>query len=401
MDLYRREEKIKRIKLKFREECNRCFTLVEQFERCLRLNNYSTSRIEKYWNHLRAIHGLINRCFETLAKKDIEDFVMKIDSNSRWSEWIKYDYKRIFKFFYRWMVNKTLEGEYPPEVKWIKARIKKSNERTPEQILTKEEIELMASKARNTMERAFVLCLYESACRIGEFLNMKIKDIQFDQYGRFILVSGKTGWRRIRILDYSRDLLRWLDSHPFKHDPESYVWIRPENNQRITPNFTNYLLRKLAKKAGITKNVHAHALRHARATELAKILTEQQLKVYCGWVNDSRMASVYVHLSGKDVDEALLKARGISTEIKEEQKQSTKFCPKCKEPNSYLSHFCRRCGSPLDVKAAFETEKIQELLIEYFKILGEMFPEVKEKFVEVARRKNMVHVFYLINLSEI
>jgi integrase len=35
----------------------------------------------------------------------------------------------------------------------------------------------MASKARNLMERAFVLCLYESACRIGEFLNIRIKDI--------------------------------------------------------------------------------------------------------------------------------------------------------------------------------------------------------------------------------
>lgn len=180
--------------------------------------------------------------------------------------------------------------------------------------------------------------------------------------------------------------------HPFKQSPESFVWIRPENNQRVTPDFANYLLKNLAKKAGILKRVHAHAFRHARATELAKILTEQQLKVYCGWVNDSRMASVYVHLSGRDVDEALLKARGI--EVKEEKpKQVVKVCSKCKEPNSYLAHFCKKCENPLDIKASFEIEKFEELLIEYFKVLGEIFPQAKKKFIEIAKKKGMLELF--------
>ena len=390
MDLYKREEKVKRIKEKFKVECERCSALLEEFERYLRLNSYSIGRIEKYWCFLRIIHELLGKCFDLADRKDLENFVLNVDSNAKWSEWTKADFKKILKFFYRWL-RKT--EDYPKEVKWVKIKLKKNNEKAPEQILTKEEVELIASKARNAMERAFVLCLYETACRISEFLSIKLKDIQFDQYGCFILISGKTGWRRVRIIDYSKDLLSWLDSHPFKNNPESWLWINPKNNQRITPNFANYLLKELAKKVGITKRVHPHAFRHARATHLAKILTEQQLKVYCGWVNDSRMASVYVHLSGKDVDEALLKAKGIKVQEEEKPQQTIKTCSRCKEPNSYLAHFCKRCGNPLDIKVSFEVEKIEELLIEYFKAIGEIFPQAKKKFIEIAEKKGILEIF--------
>lgn len=41
----------------------------------------------------------------------------------------------------------------------------------------------------------------ESCCRIGEILSLKIKNIQFDEYGIVLTVNGKTGMRRVRIID--------------------------------------------------------------------------------------------------------------------------------------------------------------------------------------------------------
>jgi hypothetical protein len=38
------------------------------------------------------------------------------------------------------------------------------------------------------------------------------------------------------------------------------------------------------------------------------------MKEYFGWVQSSDMASVYVHLSGRDVDSALLKLHGMIQE---------------------------------------------------------------------------------------
>lgn len=290
-DLYNIERRILSAKEKFKANCENCFALLEKFKHDLKLNNYSLGRIHKYWYFLKTIHKVLEVCFDKASKRDIENLIIKIESNDRWKEWTKSDMKKITKFFFRWFINGSLEGYYPEVVKWIKTRMKANNSKTPEQILTKQEIELLANKTRNLRDKALVSTLYESGCRIGELLNMRIKDIAFNQFGCYILVSGKTGWRRVRIIEYSKDLLAWLDSHPFKNNVESFVQINLENpspNNRITPTTVNNLLKDLAKKYNIAKPIHPHAFRHARATHLAKHLPEAIMKEPFGWTKDSK-----------------------------------------------------------------------------------------------------------------
>jgi len=42
-----------------------------------------------------------------------------------------------------------------------------------------------------------IILLYEGGFRIGELLNMKIKDLQFNEYGVAVTVNKKTGMRRV------------------------------------------------------------------------------------------------------------------------------------------------------------------------------------------------------------
>jgi integrase/recombinase XerD len=51
-----------------------------------------------------------------------------------------------------------------------------------------------------------------------------------------------------------------------------------------------------------------------KAQRRSNVLTEAQMKEYLGWVGDSKMAATYVHLSGRNVDNALFKLNGIKTE---------------------------------------------------------------------------------------
>ena len=64
------------------------------------------------------------------------------------------------------------------------------------------------------------------------------------------------------------------------------------------------------------------------------------------------MASVYVHLSGRDIDNAILKnVYGRKTEEIERKNElvtETKVCLRCKEENVISNKFCYRCGMPLD-----------------------------------------------------
>lgn len=356
--LYKTENSIATVKTKFKEACPECYELMERFERELKLNNYSNMRILKYLTFIRSSHRLLGKCFQSAEKTDMENFIIAVDS-SGYSEWTKHDLKIMVKVFVRWLKNGILEGDYPDIVKWIKPKMKNSNAKVPEQILTRDEVELLANSTRNPRDRALVLILYESGCRVSELLNMRIKDIAFDQFGCFVMVSGKTGWRRIRIIDYSKDLLKWLDTHQFKDNNESFVWInmeRPDHDDRILPFTVNKNIRELAKKCNISKPVNPHAFRHARATHLAKHLPEAVMKQMFGWTNDSNMASVYFHLSGKDVDEALLKLHGLKVEEIPNSNVGIRICQNCGENNQILSHFCNKCNSPLDLKFMLEMD---------------------------------------------
>ena len=180
-------------------------------------------------------------------------------------------------------------------ISWIKCNDVK-NKKLPEEILTEEDIKKMIDSAQKARDKAIVAVLYESGCRVGEFLTMKIKNVQFDRYGAIIVVQGKTGYRRIRLVSSVPYLAEWINNHPFNDNPEAWLWISLRNFKRLPYNSLRTILRVIAEKAGIRKSVNPHAFRHARATYLANFLTEAQMKEFFGWVQDSDMASVYVHI---------------------------------------------------------------------------------------------------------
>jgi len=120
-----------------------------------------------------------------------------------------------------------------------------------------------------------------------------------------MVVKDKTGPRRVRIIFSAKALSEWLNHHPAKNDREAPLWASLESTNSTKP-LEYYAFRKtlsvVARRVGIGKRVNPHSFRHARASNLANVLTEAQMKEYLGWVGDSKMASTYVHLSGRNID---------------------------------------------------------------------------------------------------
>ncbi len=318
----------------------------------------SKGRLLKYLYVLFRVATFLNKPLTKATKEDIANFIRKLESKN-YSEWTKHDYKVVLKIFYRWL-RKT--DEYPEEVKWIKTSVRNSH-LLPEEVLTETEVKTMAECATNLRDKAFILVLYESGCRIGELLTLRIKNVHFDDYGAILLVTGKTGDRRVRIIAATPRLSSWIENHPLKDDPDAPLWVCFSTNN--LHNYFSYpaakkMLKDTAKKAGIKKRIYPHLFRHSRATFLANHLTEAQLKQVFGWVQDSKMASTYVHLSGRDVDNALLQLQGIKTEtVKKEKVIKIVQCQRCQDKNSPGSKFCKRCGSPLDMETALRFDEVR------------------------------------------
>lgn len=235
------------------------------------------------------------------------------------------------------------------------------NQKLPEDLLTKNDIDALLDAAPNARDRALVSCLYESGMRRGEMFSIKIKNVTFDENGCVITIpTGKTGARRIRLVFAASFLRQWMDVHPIKQNRDGYVFCSlSEPYGALSETGLRYQLRRIAEKAGIGKRVNPHSFRHARCTHLAEHLTEQQLKNYVGWTPGSDMAKVYVHLSGKDIDDAILKMNGIKIDETHTDGLKVGRCPRCKDLNPESTRFCGKCGFPLkeDASGTLEKEK--------------------------------------------
>ena len=353
-----------------------------EFYEYLFAEGLSIPRVEKYMGLLSRFDKEIQgKDFMQLEKKDIITFLAWLETTN-YSEWTKKDYKVGLKKFYKWANNGTL----PSHISWIKSGMKNEKKLLPQELLTPEDVLKLINSSNNTRDRAFIGTLYESGCRIGEMLTIKLKHIESDNYGLIIRVNGKTGVRRVRIISTSNLVTTWINNHPNKDSQDTYLWSRMYNGKEmVCYNSIRKILKRAKKNAGINKRVNPHIFRHARATHMANKLTEAQMKEYFGWTQSSDMASVYVHLSGRDVDNAVLKYYGIEKSDEKTDAMQPITCT-CGEINTPVNNYCNKCGKPLKVEVAINIDDKKKQIQEF---LAKMMqdPETFDKIKEMVQAK--------------
>ena len=328
------------------------------------------ARVLRYLNDLPKLAKLLKKNFEKVTKMDIENVLTAMEKTPL-SPRTKLDFKVTVKKYYKWLNGGE---EYPESVRWVKTGEKRNNNKLPEDLLTEEDVKKMIQATNHPRDRAIISVLWESGCRVGELIHVQIKHIVFEDLVTRVMLNGKTGMRRVPLIDSTPYLAEWINNHPQKDDPEAPLWVgigTVGRDRLLEYAAIRKMLTQIAKKAVIKKKVNPHNFRHSRATLLANNLTEAHMNQYLGWVRGSDMPATYVHLSGRDVDEAILKLRGM--EPKEDKIESTlapKKCSRCGLTNTATGKFCSRCGGVLDIQTAVTMqEEIKEMDEKFSKLL--------------------------------
>ncbi|MBU0497083.1 MAG: tyrosine-type recombinase/integrase [Candidatus Thermoplasmatota archaeon] len=337
--------------------------MIKQFNEFQAAQGLSKARQVKYLYILSKITRMLDKEYTDATKQDMIKLASEIN-NSSYADWTKHDYLVILKRFMKWV--KEEQGQeferrqYPKEVSWIIPKKQNGRHELPKQLITMDDAKELANNTNNLRDRCLVLLLYETGARIGELIDLKIKDVDFDQYGAHLTLFGKTGARKIRIIASAPAISNWLLEHPDKNNKESFLlcglW-QPQRGKKLEYRHINRLLKETGEKAAISKPMNPHHFRHSRATELALQLTESQLCAYMGWVQGSTQAATYVHLSGKDVDNAILSMYGLIDKDEKREKFKPIDCPRCKTRNDPAAKFCSQCSLGLDEKNMIEFDK--------------------------------------------
>lgn len=329
--------------------------------------------------------------FKKAEKEDLQDAMAKLQIQN-YSPETKRMVRTAVKSFYKHLLGD--DEIYPRLVSWIKTGGNTTKKMLPEDLLSEDEIFRMIENTDSLRNKAILALLYDTGIRCGELLSIRVKDVDLSSEPGHVTVSGKTGMRQIPILFSAPYMASYLSTVK-KKQPNDSIWKAigswSDTGRDINSGAVSKLLKVTAKRAGINKNVYPHLFRHSRASYYANRITEQQLKVFFGWAGSSKQAATYVHLSGRDIDNAIMKAYGMKVaEEAVKPKLTIQICPRCRQNNSMSSLHCSRCGGPLDIATAIKEDEIEktaeEALAESLKE-RELIDRLEKQIVE-KKRKN-------------
>jgi len=330
--------------------------ILEDYARSLELNNFKEMTITtKLWKVYTLLKYYNNKNANELTKMDIENYILYRRKNNK-PKTVHNDIIDI-RLFFKWLKpnNDFFEN--------IKTRNPKNHLPTKELILPTDVKKLLPA-CKCQRDRALVMAFWDSAARASEILNLNLRHVLIDRYGAVIVVEGKTGMRRIRLIDAVPDLQAWINQHPYKDNPDAPLFVTFRNSgskpRRLNIRTVENSLKTVAEDAGVKKNVHPHAFRHGKLTDLVKRgFKETELRIIAGWEADSKMPATYIHLSGEDVEKKVLASYGIiEDEVKKEELELRPIeCPRCKTKNPHDSKYCSCCSMVLDMETAVKLEE--------------------------------------------
>ena len=329
----------------------------------------SVPRLAKYAAHLLSILRLFGGVeLSRISRGDVERIVAWINRQS-YTDNTKRDLKLVLKKFIQYVKcgSCSRDTPLPPEVSWIKIHAKNDSTVQPSDLLTQDQIKVLLASAQNPRDKAMICVMIEAALRPGELLTMRVGNVEFRENYCIITVRGKTGVKRIPLIVSYKPLLKWLEKHPRRSDLQAPLWLTLTENsggEAVSYWYMRKILRKAAKKAGISKRVWPYLLRHTTLTSLAKVLTEQRLSLLAGWVQGSRMPKRYVHFSGRDLEDAILEIHGLKPPTVADSILKIQNCPRCGMKNQPESMRCSWCGMILDRRLAEKLTQEEQSFLE-------------------------------------
>ena len=150
----------------------------------------------------------------------------------------------------------------------------------------------------NLKHKTILSTIYAAGLRIGEVLNMRIDDIDIDRMQ--IHIKNAKG-KKDRYVKLSKANLLVIKQYLHRFAPQKYLFEGQDSVQYSSCSIRQFLKRS-CKKAGITKYVTPHTLRHSYATHMLELgIDLRYVQAFLGH-SKPETTMIYTHISSQKVD---------------------------------------------------------------------------------------------------
>jgi integrase/recombinase XerD len=255
----------------------------------LRIRNYSPLTVRAYIRCVADFAQHFNKPPDKLGSEEIRSYQLFLLNQKRVKLSTYIQSVCALRFFYQNTLHRRIEIDRIPLPRY---------EKKLPVILSKAEVKALLEASRNLKHRAMLATMYGAGLRVSEVAKLKVSDL--DRERRVIWVRGGKGHkdRQVMLAEPLREVLAayWKWKRPVE-------WLFPGKKADcpIATGSVFKLCEAAAQKAGITKPVHPHSLRHAFATHLldegVNLLVIQALPGHA----HLRTTAGYLHLSDSAV----------------------------------------------------------------------------------------------------
>jgi len=252
----------------------------------LKISKNSDYTLRNYIDCNRKFLDYTKKNPETLTEEDIKQYLSENLNNASSSTII------IFLSALKYAFSNILKKDITINIK----RPKK--ERRIPSVLTKEEVKNLINSIVSKKSRLMVSFMYACGFRVSELVNLKTKDLNFEEkIGKVTQGKGKKD-REFNIPEFLlEDLKDQVESQ--KKINQEYLFTGPKG--KLSSRNLQKIVQKASKHAGINKEVHCHTLRHSFATHLLENGTDiRKIQELLGH-SDLSTTQIYTHISREEL----------------------------------------------------------------------------------------------------
>jgi integrase/recombinase XerD len=258
-------------------------------ERELRIRAYSPRTIKVYRGHIRRFVRRVGRHPREVGAEGVRDYLHLLVREVNVSRAYLNQAVSALKFLYGTVLELPLTVHGLPRPR---------RERKLPAVLSRGEVLRLLQAISNPKHRALLMVTYSAGLRLSEAVGLRVPDI--DSERRLIRVRGGKGAkdRYTTLSDVTLATLRAYWRHARPRD-----WLFPGQRQgrHLSPRSVQHIVAAARTRAGISKPISVHTLRHSFATHLLEDGTD--LRYVQELLGHSRPETtmIYTHVTRKDL----------------------------------------------------------------------------------------------------
>lgn len=276
---------------------------LSQFRQYLENKRYSKSTIENYISH---VNHLLNYFKgenpEDLTNEDINmyvhEFIIRGQRSSSFQNVAVSALKKFFNIVHNVYIDID-EFERPKEGRNLPS------------VLNQKEIKRLLDSVSNIKHKLILSIIYSSGLRLGESVNIKLRDI--DTRRKLICIRQAKG-KKDRYSLLAESILPLLKLYYNTYKPK--VWLfENEKGEQYSKASVQKIFRKAKEKAKVKRYGGVHTLRHSFATHLLDKGTDLRYIQELLGHRSSKTTEIYTHVTKRDIGKIISPLDQLDFEI--------------------------------------------------------------------------------------